>query len=217
MTATGSINVRRYEKAKRCADIVLALIALILTLPLWIAAIGIIITASPGPIFFIQQRVGRWQRPFGLIKFRTMHTNDSSSAAAGDFVSIARDPRIFRGGAWLRKWKIDELPQLLNVLAGSMSLVGPRPTVESDYARMTPSQRRRSIVPPGMTGLAQVRGGAAVPWPTRLMWDSRYIENRSLRLDAYILAETTWLILSGRTPGESETSDEWTEAERIAS
>jgi lipopolysaccharide/colanic/teichoic acid biosynthesis glycosyltransferase len=217
MTGASSINVSRYEKTKRWADIVLAWTALILTLPLWLIAAGIIVTASPGPIFFIQQRVGRWQRPFRLVKFRTMHTNDSSRAVAGDFVTIAGDPRIIRGGAWLRRWKIDELPQLLNVLTGSMSLVGPRPTVESDYARMTHSQRRRSIVPPGMTGLAQVRGGAAVRWPTRLMWDSRYIENRSLRLDAYILVETAWLILSGRTPGESETSDEWTEAERIAS
>jgi lipopolysaccharide/colanic/teichoic acid biosynthesis glycosyltransferase len=204
-----------HEISKRGLDVALALVALAVTLPLWIAAATVILVASPGPIFFVQRRLGRGERPFGLIKFRTMHPDRRPPAARrppSDFVTVKDDPRIFRGGAWLRRWKLDELPQLLNVLAGSMSLVGPRPTVAADYARMTPRERRRAEVRPGITGLAQIHGGAGVLWPERLAWDLRYVERRSLWLDLLILAATAGLILRGRPPGEAISSDEWAEA-----
>jgi lipopolysaccharide/colanic/teichoic acid biosynthesis glycosyltransferase len=209
------MNPRWYEISKRGLDASLALVALVVTLPMWIVAAIVILVASPGPIFFVQRRVGRGERPFGMIKFRTMHMGrdrDSAATQLSTSVTVKSDPRVFRGGGWLRQWKIDELPQLLNVLAGSMSLVGPRPTVASDYARMTPEQRRRADVRPGMTGLAQIHGGAGVPWPERIGWDLRYLRHRSLWLDALILATTVGLITTGRPPAEAETVDEWAEA-----
>jgi lipopolysaccharide/colanic/teichoic acid biosynthesis glycosyltransferase len=206
---------RGYEIAKRLLDVAAASAALVVTLPVWLVAALAIRIASPGPAFFVQQRVGRWERPFGLLKFRTMAWQPPAADGTlppAAFVTVANDARVFRVGALLRRWKIDELPQLLNVLAGSMSLVGPRPTVASDYARMTPVQRRRADVPPGITGLAQIHGGAGIPWPERLVWDQRYVLRRGLRLDLMILAATAALLLSGGAPKESPTADEWSEA-----
>ena len=209
------MKIRWYEISKRGLDVSLALAAVAVTLPLWIAAAAIILVSSPGPIFFVQRRVGRNERSFNLIKFRTMHPDQLPAGVRrppSDFVTVKNDPRVFRGGAWLRRWKIDELPQLLNVVAGSMSLVGPRPTVAADYARMTPGERRRADVRPGITGLAQIHGGAGVPWPERLAWDLRYVDRRSLWLDLLILGSTAGLILRGRPPAEATSNDEWAEA-----
>jgi lipopolysaccharide/colanic/teichoic acid biosynthesis glycosyltransferase len=198
---------RSYERAKRCTDVLLAVCALILTAPVWLAIAALIKFASPGPLLFVQRRVGKDLQSFYLLKFRTMHVRPPDGADST--VTTRNDPRIFRGARWLRRSKLDELPQLLNVLAGSMSLVGPRPTVQSDYDRMTSEQQRRAEVLPGLTGLAQIRGGAAVPWPVRLTWDLRYVRERSSWLDLAILAETVWLLLRGQAPGEAASHDEW--------
>jgi lipopolysaccharide/colanic/teichoic acid biosynthesis glycosyltransferase len=198
---------RGYDVLKRFLDIALASLALLLTAPLWLVAAAIIVIASPGPVFFLQQRVGRDHRPFRLLKFRTMHVRRSGAVESD--VTTGDDPRVFPGARWMRKSKLDELPQLLNVLSGSMSLVGPRPTVQSDYDRMNCEQQRRAEVLPGMTGLAQIRGGAGVPWPERLRWDLKYIRERSVSLDLSIMAETAWLLLQGRAPAEAVTHDEW--------
>ncbi len=209
------MSLPSYEVVKRALDVALAALALVLTAPLWVAAAAVIVVGSPGPIFFVQERVGRRQRPFRLIKFRTMHCQPSANSKVQDaaaLVSVKDDPRVFHGGGLLRRWKIDELPQLVNVLAGSMSLVGPRPTVAADYARMTPDQRRRADVRPGITGLGQIRGGATVPWPVRLQWDDEYLRERSLGLDLRILAATVWVAMIGRAPGESSFADEWRDA-----
>jgi lipopolysaccharide/colanic/teichoic acid biosynthesis glycosyltransferase len=209
------MKARWYEISKRGLDVSLALAAWAITLPLWIAAAAVILVVSPGPIFFVQRRVGRNERTFNMIKFRTMHPHGLDGDVRrlpSDFVTVKNDPRILPGAAWMRRWRIDELPQLLNVLTGSMSLVGPRPTVAEDYARMTPRERRRADVRPGITGLAQIHGGARVPWPERLAWDLRYVEQRSLRLDLLILASTVGLIAQGRLPEEATSSDEWAEA-----
>jgi lipopolysaccharide/colanic/teichoic acid biosynthesis glycosyltransferase len=200
-------HARQYEIAKRCIDIAIALTALVLTAPVWLIVAAVIAIASPGPVFFVQERVGRGRRPFRLLKFRTMHVR--RAGADESMVTTVGDPRVFCGARWLRASKLDELPQLLNVVAGSMSLVGPRPTVQSDYDRMTSDEQRRADVLPGLTGWAQVRGGAAVPWPLRLKWDLHYIHQRSVGLDLAIMARTAWLLLRGRAPAEAATHDEW--------
>lgn len=197
----------QYEFAKRLIDVAIAAPALVLTAPVWVGVAVMIKLASPGPVFYTQQRVGRRLRQFRMLKFRTMHVRPAGIADSS--VTTQDDPRVFRGGRWLRRTKLDELPQLLNVLGGSMSLVGPRPTVQSDYDRMSAEQRRRAEVAPGLTGWAQIRGGATEPWPARLRWDLWYVGQRSVRLDLRIMAETAWLLMRGKAPGEARTGEEW--------
>jgi undecaprenyl phosphate N,N'-diacetylbacillosamine 1-phosphate transferase len=119
------------------------------------------------------------------------------------------DPRVTRVGNVLRKTKIDELPQLLNVLNGTMSLVGPRPTVAEDVARMDATQRRRCDVRPGITGLAQVSGSTALSWPERIKYDLQYVDNVSLLLDIQILLKTVALLLTMRAETHPASADEW--------
>ena len=127
-------------------------------------------------------------------------------------VSIKGDPRLIPGGAILRRLKIDEVPQIFNVLKGEMSLVGPRPTVEEDYLLMDSSQRRRCDVLPGLTGLAQIRGNTSLSWPERIKHDLEYISQWNMWLDVKILLQTAALALVGNLHTDPKSFDEWEEA-----
>lgn len=186
--------------AKRCVDFAGASAALVLTLPLWVL-IGIAIKLdSAGPIFFRQERVGLGGRRFRMLKFRTMRcgADDEKPAmahlnASGDFrlFKIPNDPRVSRVGAFLRRWSLDELPQFLNVVAGQMSLVGPRPFFERDFAEYEEHHFRRLGAKPGITGLWQVYGRSTVlDFEEVVRMDTEYIDQWSLWLDFRILAMT---------------------------
>ena len=194
---------------KRALDATLAAVLLVLLGPVLLGAMAFVRWRSPGPVLFRQKRVGEGMRPFPILKLRTMHL-DAERTGTGS-VTIQGDPRLYRGAATLRATKIDEMPQLLNILRGEMSFVGPRPTVMEDYDRMTPAQRRRSDVPPGLTGLAQVNGGTALSWPQRIELDLTYIHRLSLATDLKLLARTAWLVLSRRVDTHPATADEWSQ------
>lgn len=180
----------------RALDILIAAAALILLAPvLLIAAIAIKLT-SPGPVLYRQRRVGRGGREFEMLKLRTM-VQGSDPVGVGTVVT-REDPRVTGAGRFLRRTSLDEVPNLVNVLRGEMAIVGPRPTIPAQVADYTPRQRRRHDVLPGITGWAQVRGRAGIPWEERIELDLWYVENRSLALDLRILARTAALVLSGR-------------------
>lgn len=185
----------------------LALAMLVGTSPLLATVMVYIKIVSPGPAFFVQRRLGRQMVPFVIYKLRTMKT-DAESDALG-FVTVQDDHRIIPGGKWLRKFKIDELPQLANVLNGSMAFVGPRPTVQSDYQRMSPQQKSRALVEPGITGLAQINGGASLCWPERIELDLHYINTRSMVGDLAIMVRTLGFVLSGHSDTNPMEGDEW--------
>lgn len=196
--------------AKRTIDIGVAAVLLALLSPLLLAVAAYIKWRSPGPVLFFQTRVGKGEKPFQVWKFRTMHV--ALKNADRSTVSLQNDQRVYAGANILRKLKIDELPQLVNVLFGDMSLVGPRPTVASDYERMSDLQRQRANVPPGITGLAQIRGNTALSWPERIELDLQYIESWSLWRDFAILFETAWQVLSVRAETHPPGEDEWSKA-----
>ena len=119
------------------------------------------------------------------------------------------DPRVFPGGEAIRKYKLDELPQIVNVLRGEMSVVGPRPTVREDYDRMTPNQCRRASIRPGLSGLAQISGNTSLSWPERIALDLEYIETLSFWNDIWIILRTLGLVITGRADTHPATDDEW--------
>ncbi|MEA2140062.1 MAG: hypothetical protein QOC91_161 [Solirubrobacteraceae bacterium] len=180
---------------RRLLDIVLSAAALVLTAPLLLAAVLAIKLESRGPAFYRQRRSGLDGRPFDMLKLRTM-VDGAEHIGAGLAVN-ANDSRITRVGALLRRTSLDELPNLLNVLRGEMSLVGPRPTLPAQVAQYTPRQRERLSVKPGITGWAQINGRASLPWSERIELDLHYVEHRSLLLDLQILARTPALVLRG--------------------
>lgn len=193
--------------AKELFDRFAACVLLVLTLPVFLFAIVTVKLFSRGSVLFLQERVGLNERPFQILKFRTMSLASTDHALGS--VSVQNDPRLFRGAKLLRTLKIDELPQLLNVLNGTMSLVGPRPTVEEDYQRMTDEQRSRASVKPGLTGLAQINGAAALLWPERIEYDLQYIRDYSPWLDLSILFRTALLVLTARADANPIEGDEW--------
>ena len=173
----------------------LAAVALALTSPVLALAAVALRLESPGPIIFRQRRVGLHGRPFEMLKLRTMvvgaeHTGAGLAVDQGD-------ARITRVGALLRRLSLDELPNLVNVIRGEMSVVGPRPTLPVQVETYTAHQRRRLEVRPGITGWAQVNGRASLPWPERIELDVWYVEHRSLALDVRILLRTVRLLLTG--------------------
>lgn len=184
-----------------------AVVLLVLTLPIWLAAIIGIRLSSPGPVFFRQERAGRYGRPFRMWKFRTMHTDAESrrlelearNEMSGPVFKIRNDPRVFRFGALLRRTSIDELPQLLNVLRGEMSLVGPRPLPVYEIQRIAKNaQRRRLSVKPGLTCLWQISGRNGISsFDEWVALDLKYIDNWSLWLDMQILARTLPAVMRG--------------------
>jgi lipopolysaccharide/colanic/teichoic acid biosynthesis glycosyltransferase len=179
----------------RALDIVLSAVLLAVTAPVLALAAIAIRVESRGPVFYRQLRVGRGGESFELWKLRTM-VPGAESIGAGIYV-IEGDPRITRVGRLLRRFSLDELPNLVNVLRGEMALVGPRPTVQEQVDRYTDRQRRRLEVKPGITGWAQVNGRASLPWPERIELDVWYVEHRSLRLDLRILVRTARLLATG--------------------
>jgi lipopolysaccharide/colanic/teichoic acid biosynthesis glycosyltransferase len=179
----------------RALDVALAAALLVVTAPLLALAALAIRLESRGPVFYRQLRVGRDGEPFELWKLRTM-VPGAESMGAGIYV-VEGDPRITRTGRLLRRFSLDELPNLVNVLRGEMSIVGPRPTVQEQVDRYTERQRRRLEVKPGITGWAQINGRTSLPWPERIELDVWYVEHRSLRLDLRILARTARMLATG--------------------
>jgi lipopolysaccharide/colanic/teichoic acid biosynthesis glycosyltransferase len=189
----------RPYRGKRVVDLaVLALVAVPAAAVGLACAVAVRLT-SPGPVFFRQERIGRDGRPFLVWKFRTM--------TAGDNPVFPDPDRITSAGRVLRRLSLDELPQLLNVAAGQMSIVGPRPTLAYQVERYDDRQRRRLAVRPGLTGLAQVSGRNSLSWPERIEWDLRYVETQSVSTDLRIIARTVGAMASGDGVGGHPTDD----------
>jgi lipopolysaccharide/colanic/teichoic acid biosynthesis glycosyltransferase len=180
---------------RRALDIVVSSLALALSSPLLALAMLAVRLESHGPALYSQRRAGRDGRPFEVLKLRTM-VDGAEHIGAGLAVN-ADDPRVTRVGAFLRRTSLDELPNLVNVLRGEMSLIGPRPTLPVQVAQYTERQRGRLAIKPGITGWAQVNGRASLPWTERIELDLYYIEHRSLGLDLRILGRTLAMVLGG--------------------
>jgi exopolysaccharide biosynthesis polyprenyl glycosylphosphotransferase len=189
-----------YLLMKRVIDIILSLLSLIILSPLFIVvAIMIKINSPGGSVLFRQQRVGKDGKIFVLRKFRTMVPNAES--LTGPVLATANDPRVTKLGVILRKTRIDEFPQLINVLKGEMSLVGPRPERPEfvyNFGKTEPFYERRHLIYPGVTGLAQIHGRYDSSVENKLRYDLAYVYNISLMLDLKILFSTLWVVLSGK-------------------
>lgn len=187
---------------KRILDVTLILVALPMLLPLMILIAILIRIASQGPILFKQERIGKFGKPFMCYKFRTMHVNADTSVHQGHLNHLMEsnvpmvkmdahgDPRLIRFGLLLRSTGLDELPQLINVIRGEMSLVGPRPCVPYEYEKYLPWQRERFNTVPGLTGLWQVSGKNRTTFMEMVLLDIDYVRNQSLWLDIKIILST---------------------------
>jgi lipopolysaccharide/colanic/teichoic acid biosynthesis glycosyltransferase len=180
---------------RRAVDIVVSALALALASPVLALAMLAIRLESPGPAIYRQRRSGLRGREFDVLKLRTM-VQGAEHIGAGLAVN-ENDARITRVGALLRRTSLDELPNLLNVLRGEMSLIGPRPTLPVQVEQYTERQRGRLAVKPGLTGWAQVNGRASLPWAQRIELDLYYIEHRSPTLDLRIVWRTLAMVLGG--------------------
>ena len=195
-----------YVVAKRSLDILVASVAIVVLLPVFVVVALAIISTSHGPVLFSQQRCGQGGRAFRLFKFRTMVTDAERirhelahlNEMTGPMFKVRLDPRITRVGRLLRKFSVDELPQLFNVLWGDMTLVGPRPSIVAEVDAFTELQRRRLDVKPGLTCLWQVSGRSDLGFDEWVALDLAYIEQRSFWLDLRILLRTVPAVLSGR-------------------
>jgi lipopolysaccharide/colanic/teichoic acid biosynthesis glycosyltransferase len=188
---------------RRALDIAVSATLLVLSAPVVAVAMAAIRLESSGPTLYRQRRIGRDGRPFDVLKLRTM-VDGAEHVGAGLAVD-ENDSRITRMGAFLRRTSLDELPNLVNVLRGEMSLIGPRPTVPVQVERYTTRQRGRLAIRPGITGWAQVNGRASLPWSERIELDLYYIEHRSLALDLRILWRTPAMVLGGTGLYKGET------------
>ena len=183
---------------KRTFDLVVSAAVLIVGLPLWLAIAVTIKLTSPGPVFYRDRRIGLGEREFGMLKFRTMHADaaarqqqlEASNEASGPLFKIRNDPRVTSVGRVLRRLSLDEIPQVLNVLRGEMSLVGPRPLPLRDFRQLEPWHRKRHHVLPGMTGLWQISGRSSLTFDDLVRLDFYYLENWSIWLDITILLKT---------------------------
>ncbi|MFC0439586.1 sugar transferase [Kutzneria buriramensis] len=200
-TFTGARRV-----VKEIVDKIGALVLLAALSPVLLAIATAIRLGDRGPALYRQRRIGKDGRPFTILKFRTMvvdadrHRGDlqAGNEAAGPLFKMRRDPRVTAIGAVLRRFSIDELPQLFNVLGGTMSLVGPRPPLPSEVQAYGPDMLRRLLVKPGLTGLWQVSGRSDLPWDESVRLDLRYVEDWSLALDALILWKTVRAVVRGQ-------------------
>lgn len=183
---------------KRSFDLAVAGLIVLVGLPVWIAIALLIVLGSPGPVFYAQERLGREGRRFKMLKFRSMYVDADerlaglaeANEATGPLFKMRDDPRVTWIGKWLRKFSFDEFPQLINVLKGEMSLVGPRPPLPSEVERYSVKDWRRLEVVPGMTGLWQVSGRSGLTFDEMVALDLFYIENWSVALDMALLART---------------------------
>jgi lipopolysaccharide/colanic/teichoic acid biosynthesis glycosyltransferase len=187
----------------RVFDLVIAGLLLVIGSPVLLAALIAIRVESPGHPIYKQRRVGKDGAPFELLKLRTMVTG-AEHIGAGLAVNEG-DPRITRVGAMLRRFSLDELPNLINVLRGDLAIVGPRPTIPAQVDQYTERQRRRLEVKPGITGWAQVNGRAALPWNERIELDIWYVDHRSFWLDVKILVLTARMLVTGHGLYKGET------------
>jgi lipopolysaccharide/colanic/teichoic acid biosynthesis glycosyltransferase len=180
---------------RRAIDVVLGGFALILAAPVIVLAMLAVRLESRGRPIYRQRRVGRDGRPFDLLKLRTM-VDGAEHIGAGLAIN-ENDPRVTRVGAILRRTSLDELPNLLNVVRGDMSFIGPRPTIPVQVEQYSERQRGRLAIRPGITGWAQVNGRASLPWSERIELDLYYIEHRSLAFDLRILWRTVAMVFGG--------------------
>lgn len=186
---------------KRLFDILLTLLTAVIWLPLLGGVTCVVLLSMGPPVFFTQERPGFKGRIFRLIKFRTMRSGDAPDAE-----------RLTRVGRFLRSTSLDELPELLNVLKGEMSLVGPRPLLVRYLPRYTPEQMRRHEVRPGLTGWAQINGRNAITWEEKFAYDVWYVEHQSFQLDLKILCRTVWRVLTRQgvaAHGEATMGEFW--------
>lgn len=192
--------------AKRALDVVGGLLGLILLAPLFLAVATAIRLTSRGPAFYVQDRVGRAGRTFRMVKFRSMyrdaeetrHVLEPHNEVDGPAFKMQRDPRITPIGRVLRRLSIDELPQLVNVVRGEMSLVGPRPPLPDEVARWSERERGRLLVKPGLTCIWQVSGRSDLDYATWVEMDLRYVREWSLSLDLKLLVRTLPAVVLGR-------------------
>jgi lipopolysaccharide/colanic/teichoic acid biosynthesis glycosyltransferase len=194
-----------YRVIKRGLDIVISLALLLLTLPLFVGVAILIKLTSSGPLFFKHKRLGQYGKQFWCIKFRTMYAdaedrirNDAQLQQQFEVsYKIKDDPRVMPVGALLRKTSMDELPQLINVLRGEMSLIGPRPIVERELSKYSIYGTKLLSVKPGLSGLWQVSGRSEVDYPKRVLLDMHYIDRRCLLLDIKLLLLTPLAVFRG--------------------
>jgi len=192
-----STETRRYTYIKRFMDILLSLIGLIVSFPIVFVAVVLIKLESKGPAFYKQERLGLNGKSFQVIKLRSMRIDAEKNGAQW---ATKNDPRITRIGAFIRKTRIDELPQLFNILKGDMSIVGPRPErpmFTEEFSKEIPGFKMRLKVKPGLTGWAQVNGGYDITPKEKLQLDIYYIQERNIRLDFLIVFKTIKVVLTG--------------------
>jgi exopolysaccharide biosynthesis polyprenyl glycosylphosphotransferase len=197
------VGARRLAKA--VFDVAVALALLVQLPPVMLVVALVVKLDDGGKVFFSQERVGRGGEPFRMFKFRSMHVGaerrvDAVRAAqerSGVLFKLREDPRVSRPGSRLRRWSLDELPQLINVVRGEMSLVGPRPPLQSEVEQYPEDMRRRLVVKPGMTGLWQVSGRSDLSWEDSIRIDLRYVENWSFSTDLVILMRTVYVVWRG--------------------
>jgi lipopolysaccharide/colanic/teichoic acid biosynthesis glycosyltransferase len=194
-----------FDRAKRLVDIVGSLAAIMMLGPV-LLGVSALVKMDGGPVVFVQTRVGRYGRQFKMFKFRSMHPDAEQRLALylkqnqhgeGVTFKIKNDPRVTPVGRWIRRYSMDELPQLFNVLFGDMSLVGPRPPVPREVALYSLADHRRLMVKPGITCIWQVSGRAEIDFPGQVLLDVNYIDSQSLRQDLRILARTPKAVVFG--------------------
>jgi lipopolysaccharide/colanic/teichoic acid biosynthesis glycosyltransferase len=178
---------------KRLLDIFLSILALVVLFPFFLIMAIAIRLETPGPILYFQDRLGLRGRIFPAVKFRTM----THAVRIPDHEILPSDPEVTRVGAFLRRYKLDELSQLVNVLKGEMSVIGPRPALPRQLSEYDEAGRKRLLVKPGLSGLAQVNGNIYLTWPERWQFDARYVENCSLGLDLWIIWRTIAVMILG--------------------
>jgi exopolysaccharide biosynthesis polyprenyl glycosylphosphotransferase len=191
---------------KRAFDLTVSLIVAVLGLPLWLAIAAAIKLDSKGPVLYRDRRIGLNEQSFQMLKFRTMradaaelqHELETANEAGGALFKIEEDPRVTRVGRFLRRFSLDEVPQVLNVLRGEMSLVGPRPLPVRDFELLEPWHRKRYLVLPGMTGLWQIAGRSALGFDDLVRLDFYYLEHWSIWLDISILLKTIPAVVASR-------------------
>lgn len=201
------VTVRGSYLFKTVVDVTCASLGILVLSPVFLVCAAVIRLESPGPVIFKQKRIGRDGRPFNFYKFRSMYIDagqrrqellKANESKDGVIFKMQKDPRVTRFGRFIRKFSIDELPQLFNVVGGDMSLVGPRPPLPSEVAEYTLEDRKRLTVKPGITCIWQVSGRSDIPFRQQVALDKEYIMSRSLWRDLWILLKTVPAVLTGK-------------------